>query len=201
MNIIGITGPSGCGKGYLSAELAKLGYVHADADEIYHSLLETSEPLCSALVSAFGEEIRKDGRIDRGALGKKVFGAKNRRKLEKLNKIAHKFVCREYIKLIRKLLDEGAEGLVIDAPLLIEARLHKLCTINVAVLANEKIRIERIMCRDGISPENALLRIHSQKPLAFYAKHCDYVFLNNGEADAAAFANELHTLIQKEARL
>ncbi len=188
MKIIGITGPSGCGKGFLSAELAKLGYVHADADKIYHDLLASSAPLRGELVRTFGKEIEKDGVIDRKILGSKVFGAKNRRKLEKLNTITHKYVCREYIRLILQLKAENAKGLIIDAPLLIEARLHKLCDINVLVLCELETRVTRIMARDNISREAALLRLRSQKPIDFYTNVCDYIFINDHHAGAAADA-------------
>lgn len=180
MKIIGITGQSGSGKGYLSAAFAALGYVHADADKIYHDLLLSSEELRRELVAVFGNDIEKDGQIDRAALGKKVFGKKNARKLVKLNKIAHKYVCREYVKLIIALKEQNAKGLVIDAPLLIEARLHKLCDYTVHVYCDEETQIERIMERDSISREAALLRIRSQKPWSFYATQCDVSLVNNG---------------------
>ena len=188
MKIIGVTGPSGCGKGFLSAELAKLGYIHADADAIYHNLLQSSAPLREELVRAFGAEIERDGVIDRKIFGSKVFGVKNRRKLEKLNKITHKYVCREYVKLILKLKAEDAKGLIIDAPLLIEARLHKLCDINVLALCDFETRVSRIMARDNISREAALLRLRSQKPIEFYTNICDYIFINDHHAGAATDA-------------
>ncbi len=200
MHIIGITGPSGCGKGYLSAELAKHGYVHADADAIYHALLSESVPLREALVRAFGKEIERDGVIDRKLLGKKVFGAKNKRRLAKLNKITHAFVCREYVQQILACKAEGNKGILLDAPLLIEARLDKLCDLTVCVLASEETRIERIMARDGISRDAAWLRIRSQKPLSFYAERCDYLFVNNDGSDAGAAAQEIEALLTEENR-
>lgn len=198
MKIIGITGPSGCGKGFLSAELAKLGYVHADADAIYHDLLGSSAPLREELVHAFGADIEKDGAIDRKVLGSKVFGAKNRRKLEKLNKITHKYVCREYVKRILRLKSENAKGLIIDAPLLLEARLHTLCDLTVAVLCDEETRVTRIMARDGIDRAAALLRIRSQKPIAFYAKHCSYAFWNDSADAVRETAAHIDNLLQEE---
>ncbi len=198
MKIIGITGPSGSGKGYLAAELAGRGYIHADADEIYHSLLSDSAPLRAELLRAFGNDITNGDAIDRKALGKKVFGAKNRRRLATLNKITHKYVCREYVQRILQAKAENAKGILLDAPLLIEARLDKLCDLTVCVLANEETRIARIMARDGITREAALLRIRSQKPLPFYTMHCDYLFLNNNGADATAAANEIEALLSKE---
>lgn len=200
MHIIGITGPSGCGKGYLSAALAKYGYVHADADAIYHALLSESAPLRAELVRTFGKEIERDGVIDRKALGKKVFGAKNRRRLAKLNTITHKYVCREYVRQILACKAEGKKGILIDAPLLIEARLDKLCDLTVCVLASEETRIDRIMRRDGISRDAAWLRIRSQKSLSFYAERCDYLFVNNDGSDADAAAAEIQALLTKENR-
>lgn len=198
MQVIGITGPSGCGKGYLSAELTKRGYIHADADRIYHELLAGSTALQEELVRAFGAEILHDGAIDRKRLGKKVFGAKNRRRLATLNKITHKYVCREYIRRIVQAKAENAKGFLIDAPLLLEARLHTVCDLTVCVLANEETRITRIIQRDGIDRAAALLRIRSQKDPAFYAERCDYLFVNNDGADAAAAAEEIDRLSAKE---
>lgn len=198
MQIIGITGPSGSGKGYLAAELAKRGYIHADADAIYHALLSESASMRAELVRTFGNDIAKGDTVDRKALSKKVFGAKNRRRLATLNKITHKYVCREYVQRILRAQAENAKGLVIDAPLLIEARLDKLCDLTVCVLANEETRIERIMARDGIPHEAALLRIRSQKPIPFYTERCDFLFLNNDGADASAAATEIETLLSKE---
>ncbi len=191
MIIIGITGQSGSGKGFLSAEFAKLGYFHADADKIYHNLLRNSDALKDELISEFGAGIVKGGEIDRKALGAKVFGKGNEEKLERLNKIAHKHVCNEYIHLFSALRESGAKGFVIDAPLLIEAKLHKVCDACICVECPEEMRLARIMERDGIDEAAARLRISSQKPLEFYKSNCKYLFLNDGSSDAARFAAEL----------
>ena len=198
MKIIGITGQSGSGKGHLSAEFKKLGYIHADADKIYHGLLSSNAELKVEIVHAFGEDVLSNGEIDRKALGVKVFGKKNARKLLKLNKIAHKYVAREYISLIRKLKSEGAKGIIIDAPLLIEARLDKICDTTVFVLAGREERIKRIMARDGIDRAAAVLRIDSQKDASFYAKHCRHIFINNGCEDASLFAADINKLLEAD---
>ncbi len=188
MIIIGITGQSGSGKGHLAREFASLGYIHADADKIYHALLDESEELKGELVKEFGEDIKTDNSIDRKKLGAKVLGKKNARKLQKLNRIAHKYVSKEYIKLIVGAKERGEKGIIIDAPLLLEARLDKICDTTVAVICGEEMRIERITARDGIDENAARIRISSQKPLEFYTSACDYIFLNDGNESAADFA-------------
>ena len=150
------------------------------------------------LINEFGSDIEKDGEIDRKALGKKVFGKKNSRRLQKLNKISHKHVCREYIKMIIKAKENGAKGFVIDAPLLIEARLHKICDVCICVICSRETRIERIMKRDGIDYSAAKLRIESQKPLAFYTSQCGLIFLGDGSEDAAKFASEVDRKVTED---
>ena len=107
MKIVGITGPSGSGKSMLAAALAARGYLHADADALYHDLLRTNAPMRAELVAAFGDDILKDGQIDRRALAAKVFGKKSKKPLLRLNKITHKYVCRACIKEIRAAVDAG----------------------------------------------------------------------------------------------
>ena len=72
---------------------------------------------------------------------------------------------------------------VIDAPLLIEAGLHKISHAVIAVLAPSDVRLMRIVNRDGISKEAASARISSQKPDAFYREHADFVFVNDSNLE------------------
>lgn len=200
MTVIGITGQSGSGKSLLAAALAKRGYLHADADAIYHDLLETSEPMRAELVAAFGDDILHKGKIDRKTLAAKVFGKGNAKKLKALNKITHKYVCRECVRLIRTAKDAGEKGVLLDAPLLIEARLDKLCDLVVCVFAPEAVRLARIAARDGLTEAEALRRLRAQPNAAFYAEKCDFAFYNGGDRDAAeAAANEIDRIAVGEA--
>lgn len=199
MKIIGITGPSGSGKSMLAAALTARGYLHADADAIYHELLRTSEAMRAELVAAFGDGILRDGQIDRPALAARVFGKKSRKPLLRLNKITHKYVCRECIRQIRAAVDTGAKGILLDAPLLIEARLDRLCDLVVCVTAPIDVRVRRIAARDGLSEKAALLRIHAQPDDTFYLRKCGYVLLNDGsEAKIDAAAREIDALLSEE---
>lgn len=199
MKIVGITGPSGSGKSMLAAALAARGYLHADADAIYHELLRTSAPMRAELVAAFGDGILADGQIDRRALAAKVFGVKSKKPLLRLNKITHKYVCRACIREIRAAADAGEKGILLDAPLLIEARLDRLCDLVVLVTAPTDMRARRIAARDGISAQDALLRIHAQADDAFYLKKCGYVLCNDGgEAKIEEAAREIDALLTEE---
>ena len=206
MKIIGITGPSGSGKSMLAAALTARGYLHAGAvrmslggvgRNIAHNMSLLG--LDVRMVTAFGDGILKDGQIDRTALAARVFGAHGKKPLLLLNKITHKYVCRACVKEIRAAIDAGAKGILLDAPLLIEARLDRLCDLVVCVTAPTEIRVRRIVARDGISDAAALRRIRSQPNDAFYLKKCGYLLLNDGDAEKIdAAAREIDLLLSEE---
>ena len=181
MIIIGITGPSGAGKGAVSEILArKYGYKVIDADQVYHNIISVPSECVNELVLSFGDDILNEvGGINRRSLSKKVFGEENKDKLLLLNKITHKYVISEIEKIIEEGKNSGVEVCVIDAPLLIEAGVDKICDRVIAVISDKEVRAERIAKRDGIDKEAALLRINSQKSDSFYTDACDFVLSND----------------------
>lgn len=186
MLIIGVTGPSGAGKGAVSDYLkSKYGFKIIDADRVYHDIISAPSPCVSELVEHFGKGILNEiGGIDRKSLSLLVFGEENRERLLLLNKITHKYVMSEIEKTVELYSQSGADVTVIDAPLLIEAGVDEMCDYTVAVVADKSIRAERIAKRDGIDKDAALLRINSQKPDSFYKEKCDFVLQNNSDAKA-----------------
>lgn len=184
MFIIGVTGPSGAGKGVLSNILSSLGMCVIDADQVYHDVITPpSECLCE-LVREFGIRIlNDDGTLDRKALASIVFGENNKDKLLKLNSISHKYVAERINTKIDEYNSNGEGFCVIDAPLLIEAGLHGECDLTISVLADKSLRLERISKRDGISLDSAAARINSQKDDEFYISNTDCALYNNSDAE------------------
>lgn len=181
MTIIGVTGPSGAGKGAASEYMRTAhGFKVIDADRVYHDIISAPSDCVSELAENFGKSILNEtGGIDRKALSKLVFGEENKEKLLLLNQITHKYVISEINKIIEKYSNDGADVCVIDAPLLIEAGVNKICDRVLVVYADKEIRAERIAKRDGIDLDAALLRINSQKPYEFYSENCDFFITNH----------------------
>ena len=184
MFVIGITGPSGAGKGALSNILSSLGMRIIDADVVYKEIITPSSDCLIELAAQFGAEIlNSDGTLDRKTLAKLVFGEENREKLLLLNEITHKYVVHRIRETVEMYRSQGEKACVIDAPLLIEAGLCGDCDLTIAVLADKCIRQERISKRDHITPDEAMARINSQKDDSFYISHTDRVLHNNGDID------------------
>ena len=185
MTVIGITGPSGAGKGALSRIMAdKYGFIVLNADEIYHDLVSAPSECLDEIREYFGDAvISPDRSLDRRALSGLVFGDQNQEKLEHLNMLTHKHVVKKIEELIASY--EGkVPACIIDAPLLIEAGICPRCDFTVCVIADKNIRVDRIVKRDGISHDAAIKRIDSQKSDDFYVSNTDYCITNNQDIEA-----------------
>lgn len=182
MLVIGLTGPSGAGKGEVARRFSAYGLPVINADEVYHNLLIPPSPCLDALVEHFGRQIlQADGTLNRAALSATVFS--DQEKLEALNHIAHRFVMEVVRRDLEDYREQGKLAAVLDAPQLFEAGADADCNIVVAVLAERALRIRRIMQRDGLDEASAVRRTDAQKSDAFFRARADYVIENNGATE------------------
>lgn len=183
MKIIGLTGPSGAGKGEVAAFLCEYGIPHINCDSIYHSLLTPNTDCTYEIIKEFGLCVMADdGSVDRKKLAAIVFGdEKNKELLNTLNKITHKYVLIECRKLIEMYEGEGKKAVTIDAPTLFESGFDKECDIILVVTAPEAVRLGRIEERDSLGHEKAQQRINAQPTDDFYTQKADFVIVNDSD--------------------
>ncbi len=165
MKIIGLSGSSGSGKGYVSLVFSKFGVPAIDTDRVYREVTTKKGTACLCeLVSEFGEQILDtNGELDRKALASIVFeGDGSRARLEKLNKIAHKYIKIDTEKILSEYEKEGKLAVIIDAPVLFESGFDKMCDFTVCVVAPYELKLERIISRDKITKEKAEARLKNQ---------------------------------------
>jgi len=182
MFIIGITGGSGAGKTSAITALDALGAKSIDCDVLYHELLSNNEEM-TAEINAHFKDVSTDGKIDRKKLGAIVFNDKN--SLLELNRITHKFVTIELERRIKSFKAQGISIIAIDAIALIESGLADMCDIVIGIVAPVEVRVSRIVDRDKLTEEQALMRINAQKPESFFRKNCDSIIENTFEASTA----------------
>lgn len=197
MKIIGLTGPSGAGKGFCYPFFEKLDIPCIDTDDVYHKLLIPPSACVDELVKNFGTEIlKKDGTVNRKILANIVFSDESHRKLELLNQITHKYVLDKTMSMISEYKEAGKPAAVIDAPLLFESEIDKVCDFTVTVISDEDVRIERIMSRDSITREAATMRVHAQNSDVFYTSRATYTVTNN--SDIKALELQLKAILTNE---
>ncbi len=175
--IIGLTGPTGAGKSSLTEVAQKSGFYVLDCDKLARKAVEKNTCGLKALVNVFGEDILlSSGELDRKKLAQKAFS--NKENTELLNKTIFPFITelvREEMKIAGKI--------ILDAPTLFESGLDKICDKTIAVTADTKIRLARIIERDGIDESAAMLRINAGKTDEYYKERADFVLYNNGDLE------------------
>ncbi len=185
MVVIGLTGGSGCGKGYICRIFSDFGIKSADADKIYHGIVSTPDSPCLAELSEyFGNEILKpDGSLNRVRLSQIVFARGAEKDLKYLNKTTHKYVLSECRKWLSEREADGDEAALVDAPMLFESGFDKECDFVVSVIADYAQRVKRLKERDGITETQIKARISVQHTDSFFKENSDYVIINNDGLD------------------
>lgn len=191
IKVIGVTGGTGSGKSTVAQILGDYGGVIVDADEISKELMQPGGSAYDAVVAAFGTEIlQPEGEIDREALGKRVFG--NPQALAKLSALTHGLVGIEMTQrvdaiktdLIKTPLSKGElRFVVLDVPVPVEEGFFDIANTVWAVVANNDIRIERIMERTGMSEEEAERRVNAQMSNREYMELADITIENEGDME------------------
>lgn len=180
LKVVGITGGTGCGKTTALRELEKLGALIIDCDALYHDMLRTNAQMLGDIERSFPGTVT-DGVLDRKALGATVFS--NEAALVDLNAITHHYIGLEVNKKLREWAMNGGKIAAIDAIALFESGLGEKCCAVVGIVAEKTTRIERIMKRDGISYEYAMMRVNAQYPNEYFEQKCEYVLHNDGSED------------------
>lgn len=174
MIITGITGQSGSGKTTAARFFAGKGFYHIDCDLLVHNKVYKNKELLLKLKCAFGDSCVNDAGLDRRALGRLVFSEKSA--YNKLMELVVPYVVAQ----IKADIEEYTGDLVlIDAPMLFEYGLEKMCTYTVGVVAVNTVG--RICRRDGITQKDAERRLENQKSADFYRARCDFIIENDGD--------------------
>ena len=191
---IGITGGIGSGKSTAAAIFEVLGIPVYYADNRAKWLMVNHPTLVAAIKALFGDEAYlPQGGLNRAFIAKKAFG--NPEKLKKLNALVHPAVAKDYQKWHQKQQD--VPYTLKEAALLFESgSAHELDAI-IEVFAAQKIRIERVRKRDGLSRKQILSRIRSQMPEREKRKLADYVIVNDGKKGLINQVLALDKLLRK----
>lgn len=183
---VGLTGPTGAGKSYVCEIFRQKGFKIIDCDKIAHELTAKNASILTELASEFGEDVVKNGELDRKLLASRAFDTKEHTK--KLNSILH-------LAIVEKCKEEANGLTVLDASQLFEANMQNDCYKVIGVLADEDVRIKRIIARDNITEQQAKLRMSAQFDNDYFIDNCDYIIYNNGEDIAAQTDNILEVIL------
>ena len=181
MLVIGLTGGIGTGKSLVSRMLQEHGATIIDADLVGHEAYTPHTETWQVVVDTFGDVLAEDGQIDRRKLGAIVFS--DPKQLEKLNAIMHPRMYKMIEERIQGHQAGGAETIVVEAAILIEAKWTPLVDEVWVTTAPEDQVIDRIKGRNNMGEDAARARIDSQMSSEERARHADVSIANDGSMD------------------
>lgn len=160
--IIGLTGGIATGKSEASKIFKKLGCYIIDADKISKQLTSKGSDVLKKIVESFGTDIlTKKGSLNRKKLGHLIFNNKGA-KLQ-LERILHIYILKKINEIVAKKYKDF--DIIIDAPLLFEVGLDRICDKVVVIYAKYSLQLKRFMKRDKLQKQEAEQRIAVQMPI------------------------------------
>ncbi|HKW53967.1 MAG TPA: dephospho-CoA kinase [Stellaceae bacterium] len=173
MIVLGLTGSVGMGKSTAAAMLRQLGVPVHDADATVHRLMAPGGLAVAAVAKAFPDMRRKDGGIDRAALGRRVFV--DARALQRLERILHPLVRQSQRRFLDAACARRAPLVVLDVPLLFEGGGDALCDKVMVVSAPAAVQRARVMARPGMTEARFRAIMAKQMPDREKRRRADYI--------------------------
>lgn len=179
MIFIGVTGGIGSGKSLVCSEFAKLNIPIFFADHVAQEITANDSSVRDAIRREFGDAIfDSEKQLKRKELAELVFQKPERLLL--LNSIIHPVVFEYFAKWKEEILQTPlSQYALVEAALMFESGFFELMDYNIAVVADSKLRIDRVILRDNINELKVLERMRNQISPEELLELSDFVIQNN----------------------
>lgn len=178
MKRIGLTGGIASGKSTVARWIAARGVPVLDADQLSRALTRPGMAALDKIAERWPQVVRRDGALDRAALGRIAFcDALQRAHLEA---ILIPEILRAFEAWACALARLGQPVCVFDAALLFEQGLEPQFDDILLIAAPETLQLERLMARDGLSIAEAKARLAAQLPLDLKRARARWILDNAG---------------------
>lgn len=185
--VVAVTGRIHSGKSTVSKMLMERGYRLFDCDAVAHEFYQQEEGKM-ALRRIFGESVFNGSEVDFNHLREIL--AEQPKMVKTLQKSVHSFVKKQAKALISSCGEN--ERIVIDVPLLVDAKMEGLCDYIVLVDSMESRRRRRLL-DEGRDAER-LLSINAKYPYEKTKAIADVLIHNDGSIDE--LANQVDAVFQ-----
>ena len=172
---IGLTGNIGSGKSTVCKifELLDVPVFYSDLEA---KKLYKRNDVKLQLKHQFGKAVFKGSEVDFKKLASVIFS--NKASLDFVNNLIHPLVFEAYGKWLDNHSDSSYT--IHESAILFEHHLEKRFDKTIVVYCPEEIRIQRVMQRDHVSPEEVKKRISNQLSDNLKNEKADFVVTNDG---------------------
>ena len=176
---VALTGGIGSGKNAVAELFSERGITVLDADAVSHALTAPGGAALAPIEQAFGPGvIRADGSLDRAALRARVFTAPAERR--RLEAILHPMIR---TRMQADLAADTGPYALLAIPLLVETGQTDLADRILVVDAPEALRIERVVRRSGLAPDEIRRIMASQASREQRLAAAHDIIDNSGDLD------------------
>lgn len=172
---IGLTGGIGTGKTIVAEVFKLLGIPVYVSDKEAKRLMIESDEIRIKLIERFGADVyTKEGILDRKYLSDIIFN--NPMALQDINAIVHPVVRNDFQIWSKK---QQSPYVIQESAILFDTGLYKNFDKIICVTADEEIRIQRVMDRDGVDANAVKERMKNQLDESIKIEKSDFVIYNN----------------------
>jgi len=172
---VGLTGGIGSGKSTVAAMFAALSVPVLDLDAVGRKLLVPGAKALTLLCEAFGSSfVLPDGSLDRSALAAYCFVDAGR--TARLNSIMHPLIWQFEQQWLEQ---QSAPYVLIEASVLLESNAYQRMAAIVVVLADEELRLQRVLARGDRNRQQFDDIVSRQCSDEKRCQHADHLIMNN----------------------
>ncbi len=175
---VGLTGGVGSGKSTVASHFEALGVPVIDADIVARQVVAPGQPALLDIAAYFGEEVLKEGQLDRALLRRKIFSDDHQRRW--LEGLLHPLI---YKAIEQQIASLSAPYVLIVVPLLLEAGWQNLVDRVLVVDVDPKLQIQRVVGRDQLESSAVEKMLKAQIIRETRLLAADDVLDNSGSPD------------------
>lgn len=190
--IVGLTGGIGSGKSTVAKMFADLGIPTYIADDEAKKLMHSSPDVKKRLVDLFGKGAYINGKLNKPFISDLIFYDKSL--LKKMNAIVHPAVG-SHFKTWQS--SQNAPYVLKEAAIIFEINAQKQYDYIITVIADQELRIKRVMERDNSDHEKVISIINNQLSDAEKTKLSDFVIENNNLEQTSKQVQNIHFKLLK----
>jgi len=179
MLVVGLTGGIGSGKSTVAQNFAELGALVIDADQLARMAIERGTDGFADVLLRFGDEVIRNGDIDRKKLAEIVFSDEGARR--DLEGIIHPRVQALFAQAVADL--DIDDILIYEIPLLVETGASEKFDYVITVESDIELRKARLL-KKGLYISQIEKRMASQASEEARTAVADAVIRNDGDEDS-----------------
>lgn len=189
--IIGLTGGIGSGKTTVAKLIEEMGYPVYYSDNRAKEIVNEDNSLKDKIRELLGNEAYdEEGLYNRKYVSGLVF--ENKELLNQLNATIHPAVKTDFENWVSQ---QNSTMVFKETALLFELHLNEQCDSSILITADDRLRLKRVMDRDGKTYREVEAIMDKQMPEKDKIRKADYIIYNNETFDQ--LTAETESVIQK----